>query len=60
MPVALLDVMYRDLAAFEAALGRRFDYVPHVGDFGVWGEPQRVDAATRRHGGASDFPVWAA
>ena len=36
----------------------RFDYVLHVGDFGVWPDPNRVDKATRKHDGAGDFPVW--
>jgi predicted phosphohydrolase len=50
--------MYTGVVAFEAALGVRFDWLLHVGDFGVWREPARVDGATRRHDGAGDFPAW--
>ncbi|MBN1609336.1 MAG: hypothetical protein JW940_22085 [Polyangiaceae bacterium] len=55
-----LDRMYADIRAFEAALSVRFDWVLHVGDFGVWPDPSRIDGATRRHEGAGDFPTWAA
>jgi hypothetical protein len=30
-----MDRLYHDVLAFEASLGIRFDYVLHVGDFGV-------------------------
>lgn len=53
-----LDRLYDDVLAFEAALGVRFEWVLHVGDFGVWPDPARVDRATRHHDGAGDFPVW--
>lgn len=53
-----LDRMYAGVLAFEAALGVRVDWVLHVGDFGVWPDPTRVDGATRRHEGAGDFPTW--
>jgi predicted phosphodiesterase len=53
-----LDRMYGDILAFEAALSVRFDWVLHVGDFGVWPDASRIDGATRRHEG--DFPAWAA
>lgn len=55
-----LDRFYRDILAFEAALGLRFEAVLHVGDFGVWPDPSRIDKATRKHDGAGDFPVWLA
>ena len=55
-----IDKMYDDVLAFEGALGARFEWVLHVGDFGIWPDPNRVDAATRRHGGAGDFPKWLA
>jgi Icc-related predicted phosphoesterase len=55
-----LDRMYAGVLAFEAALSVRFDWVLHVGDFGVWPDPSRIDGATRRHEGAGDFPTWAA
>jgi hypothetical protein len=50
-----LDRMYEDVLAFEASLGVRFEHVLHVGDFGVWPDPDRVDRATRDHEGAGDF-----
>lgn len=53
-----LDQLYRDVLAFEGALGLRFDCVLHVGDFGVWPDADRVDRATREHEGAGDFPRW--
>jgi hypothetical protein len=53
-----IDQLYRDALAFENALGLRFDVVLHVGDFGVWPDPNRVDRATREHDGAGDFPSW--
>lgn len=45
-----LQQLYDDVLSFEAAL--------HVGDFGVWPDPDRVDRATRQHDGAGDFPTW--
>lgn len=53
-----MDRLYDDVLAFEKALGMRFDHVLHVGDFGIWPDPNRVDKATRKHDGAGDFPVW--
>jgi predicted phosphodiesterase len=53
-----MDRLYSDVLAFERRLGRRFDWVLHVGDFGIWPDPERTDRATRRHDGAGDFPVW--
>src|ERR1700687_2448493 len=44
--------------AFEASLGVRFDYVLHVGDFGIWPDPRRIDKVTRHHDGVGDFPAW--
>ena len=43
-----IDRMYAGVLALEAALNVRFDWVLHVGDFGVWPNPGRIDAATRR------------
>jgi predicted nucleotidyltransferase len=43
-----MNRLYDDVLAFEASLGVRFDYVLHVGDFGVWPDPNRVDKATRK------------
>jgi len=53
-----MDRLYHDVFAFEASLGVRFDYVLHVGDFGIWPDPNRIDKATRHHDGAGDFPAW--
>lgn len=52
------DRLYDDVLTFEASLGVRFDYVLHVGDFGTWPDPNRVDKAARMHDGAGDFPAW--
>jgi len=53
-----LDRLYRDVLAFEADLGARFDQVLHVGDLGVWPDATHIDKATRNHEGAGDFPAW--
>jgi predicted phosphodiesterase len=53
-----LDRLYEDVFAFETLLGIRFDYVLHVGDFGIWPDANRIDKATRHHEGAGDFPAW--
>lgn len=37
-----MDRMYDDVLTFEAALGVRFEWVLHVGDFGVWPDPNRI------------------
>ena len=55
-----LDRFYGDVLAFEVALGVRFAHVLHVGDFGIWPDPERVDKATRKHEGAGAFPAWLA
>jgi hypothetical protein len=55
-----LDYLYEDVLAFEEALGVRFAWVLHVGDFGIWPDPARIDRGTRNHEGAGDFPVWLA
>jgi hypothetical protein len=53
-----MDRLYQDVFKFEAAFGVRFDYILHVGDFGIWPDQSRIDKATRYHEGAGDFPVW--
>jgi len=53
-----VDRFYADVLAFEAALGVPFAWVLHVGDFGIWPDPRRIDRATRNHEGAGDFPGW--
>src|SRR5690349_20446388 len=47
-----IERLYRDVLAFENALGRPFELVLHVGDFGIWPDAGRVDRATREHDGA--------
>ncbi len=49
---------YDEVLAFEESLGARFAWVLHVGDFGIWPDPTRIDGATKRHDGAGDFPAW--
>ena len=53
-----LDRFYDAVLAFEVHLGATFDHVLHVGDFGIWPDPDRIDRATRRHDGAGDFATW--
>lgn len=53
-----IDRLYQEVLAFEESLGVRFAWVLHVGDFGIWPDPTRIDGATKRHEGAGDFPVW--
>lgn len=55
-----LEKMYSNVLAFEASLGICFDLLLHVGDFGIWPDPLRLDKATQKHGGAGDFPNWRA
>lgn len=55
-----IDRMYDDVLALERVLGKRFEWVLHVGDFGVWPDPNRIDRATRAHDGAGDLPAWLA
>lgn len=52
--------LYEDILSFEMSLGAPFDWVLHVGDFGVWPDPERIDRATRNHDGAGDFSAWLA
>jgi hypothetical protein len=53
-----LDRMYTGVLAFELALAVRFEWVLHVGDFGAWPDPDRIDKATKKHDGAGNFPAW--
>ena len=55
-----LSRLYDDVTAFEASLGIRFDWVLHVGDFGIWPDPTRIDRGTRNHDGAGEFHAWLA
>jgi len=53
-----IDRLYDDVLDFETHLGLAFDHILHVGDFGIWPDPSRIDRATRRHDGAGDFQHW--
>lgn len=53
-----IDRLYSDVSEFERYLHARFEALLHVGDFGIWPDPNRVDRATRDHEGAGDFPRW--
>ena len=53
-----LNRFYDNVLAFEDLLGLRFDWILHVGDFGIWPDPERIDRATRKHGDIGDFPAW--
>jgi Icc-related predicted phosphoesterase len=55
-----IDLLYENVLTFEKRLGVRFAHLLHVGDFGVWPDPARLDRATRDHDGAGDFPSWIA
>ena len=55
-----LDRMYDDVLSFETALGAQFAWILHVGDFGIWPDPDRIDRGARRHDGAGDFAAWLA
>lgn len=55
-----LDDMHGGVLACMATLGVRFAFVLHVGDFGVWPDPARIDGATKRNDGAGDFAAWLA
>src|ERR1017187_8566072 len=53
-----IDRLYEDVLSFEASLGVRFEWVLHVGDFGIWPDSNRIDKATKKHDGAGDFSRW--
>ena len=54
-----IHLLYENIRRFEAHLGVTFAGVLQVGDLGIWPYADRVDRATRNHGGAGDFPeMW--
>ena len=53
-----LDGMYAAILDFEQALGLTFDLVLHVGDFGAWPDPEKLDKATVKRDGPGDFARW--
>jgi hypothetical protein len=40
-----IERFYDDVVVFEAGLGARFDWVLHVGEFGIWPDPEKSTAA---------------
>jgi hypothetical protein len=42
-----MNKLYDEVLDFEASLGIRFDFVLHVGDFGIWPDPTKIDKGTR-------------
>jgi len=50
--------MYEIVAELEEQVGRQVDLVLQVGDLGVWPFSDRLDRATRNHGGAGEFSRW--
>ncbi len=51
-----IRLLYENVRNFESYLGVRFAGLLQVGDFGIWPDADKVDRATRNHGGAGDFP----
>src|SRR5882672_894652 len=47
--------MYEIVDELERRSGAPIDAVLQVGDFGVWPDPSRLDAATERHGDGGEF-----
>jgi hypothetical protein len=48
-----IERLYDDVLGFEAVLSVRFDWVLHVGDFGIWPDPERP----LRFDGSSRLPM---
>ena len=53
-----MNKLYDEVLDFEASFGIRFDFILHVGDFGIWPDPAKIDKGTRNHDGAGDFSAW--
>jgi len=49
-----IDDLYRRIGQVAEDLGPP-DWVIHVGSFGIWPDPHRVDRSTRLHGSGNDF-----
>ncbi len=49
------DAMYAAVQSLEAEVGREVACILHVGDFGVWPDPEHLDEATRKHGDKGEF-----
>jgi hypothetical protein len=41
-----MNKLYDEVQDFEASLGIRFDFVLHVGDFGIWPDPNSMVGVT--------------
>jgi predicted phosphodiesterase len=55
-----MERFYSVVLTFEAAVSAHFDWVLHLGDFGIWPDPEKIDRGTRNHDGAGDFSKWLA
>jgi Icc-related predicted phosphoesterase len=53
-----IDQMFDHVLQFEQQLGVSFDVVLHVGDFGAWPDPGKLDKATVKRDGPGDFAKW--
>lgn len=49
---------YDNVKSFSNEFQFKFDWVIQLGDFGVWPEVKKMDAASRRHGDMGAFSVW--
>lgn len=50
--------LFRQLDTLESDLGCEVEAIVQVGDFGIWPDPDKVDAATRKRNQVGDFPAW--
>lgn len=50
---------YDDVLLFEVSLGVTFEWVLHVGDFGIWPDPESIDRAARNHGARPPVSILA-
>ena len=54
-----IERLYDDVLASEVALGVRFDWMLHVGGFGIWPDPERIDCGACNHDGDPEVDVLA-
>lgn len=50
-----LDAFYERVAEIETTMGLAADWIIQTGNLGVWPNPERMDAPTRKRGSPSDF-----
>ena len=53
-----IDELYEHVLQLEKQLAINFDLVLHVGDFGAWPDPEKLDKATAKRDGPGDFAKW--